>query len=183
MPEGRCEQLVLFHLIAAVDLQRFKLAGGLSANIDITDGLQDTLRHDRALYIAAFDGSGGIEDVGFAKHPVIAQCASTDDEDCANQPQAASLQEESWKSQLPLPRRCCRLIMSCRCGFGFRAAVCRSHFRDFPPLTLFFCLDGDVSVFAASDSESKSVNSGDVNLGQVMILAFHIEDDQRLIRL
>ena len=95
MPEGRCEQLVLFHLIAAVDLQRFKLAGGLSADISILDGLHDARRHDRAFDIAAFDGSGGIADLGFAKRPVIPERACTGDEECANQLQAASLQEGS----------------------------------------------------------------------------------------
>jgi hypothetical protein len=54
-------------MIAALDLQRFKLAGGLSADNNIFDELQDARRHDRAFHIAAFDRSGGIADLGFAK--------------------------------------------------------------------------------------------------------------------
>ena len=43
-----------------------------------------------------------------------------------------------------------------------------------------FFRDGDVSVFALSCSESKSINTGDVNLSQIMVLAFHVEGNQRL---
>jgi hypothetical protein len=80
------DQLVRFHLIAAYDLQRFKNAGGLSADIDKLEGLHDARCHDRAFYIAAYDGSSGVEDLGFTKRPVIPESTRNGDEECANQP-------------------------------------------------------------------------------------------------
>src|ERR1035441_609310 len=113
----RSEELVDYHLVSAFDLERFQLAGGLSAHIDIVDGLEDAGRHDGAFDIAAFDGSGGIEHFGFAKRPVISEGACTGNEDRANQPPGTPLKEGTKFRRTIRGRR----------GFGYRAEVGGFH--------------------------------------------------------
>ena len=130
------EQLAVFHRIASVHLHRLELSGGLGADIDIPDRLHDARRHNRAFQVAAFDGGGGIANLGLAKHPVIPQCARTNDEKCANQPNAASLQEGAEFQMTTLRRHwtCCR---GGRFGFGSRDSTGRFDVRDF--LCFVFC--------------------------------------------
>ena len=78
------KQLVLYHLVASLDFERLKLAGGLCADVNVQDGLQHARRNYRAFYIAAHDGRRGVNYLGFAEHPVIPERACTSDQECAN---------------------------------------------------------------------------------------------------
>ena len=78
------EQLALRHLIAPLDLERLQRARGLSANINICNGLHDARRHYRTLYIAPLHRRGGIDYLSFAEDPVIPQRACAGDQECAN---------------------------------------------------------------------------------------------------
>ena len=84
----------LRHSIAALDLQRLKLAGGLSADIDVLNWLQDARRHDGALDIATLDGCCRIDGFGLSECPVIGKRADTGQDECANQPYLMLQQED-----------------------------------------------------------------------------------------
>ena len=123
------QQLVFYHLIAALDLKRFQLAGGLSADIDVGDGLQDTGSHHRALHIAAFYCRGDILNLCFAKRPVICERAPTSSEKRTNQPRSSPF-EHRPKLRRTLLRRLCRLHIGCRRGIGCWVDGCRFGFHD-----------------------------------------------------